>query len=200
MRALLWISLIAFFLNSCATITPTPTSNKQIPWENREKTLSRLDNWRINGKIGVQTAQDSGSATINWTQTQQHYIISLLGPLGSNELTLNGGPGGVTMVSANGKQSSAASPEQLLAQQWGWHIPVSNLRYWIRGLPVPGIPASTHFDNYHRLSDLDQQGSHIQFLSYTTANGMELPQKIYITSPSIKTKIVIYEWNTHIYH
>ena len=47
------------------------------------------------------------------------------------------------LQTSDGKRYNAASPEQLLAEQWGFHLPVSNMKYWVRGLPVPGIPATT---------------------------------------------------------
>lgn len=197
MRLIIWVCLALISLTSCSTIAPLSTPPTKVDWKKRQETLSSLHNWQINGKIAVQTAHDSGSATIDWTQNQDHYTISLLGPLGSNGLKLSGRPGRVTIQNANGSQSTASSPEQLLAKQWGWNVPVSSLKYWIRGIPVPGVPANSQYDSYHRISDLVQQGSHIQYLSYTNTNGIELPQKIYITSPNINTKIIIYQWSTY---
>jgi len=199
MRFLLWIAFTAF-LTGCTTMPLPSTPPTQMPWKNREEALNRIQSWQLNGKIGVQTAQDGGSATIDWTQNQQQYTISLSGPLGTNAVRLTGRPGYVTLISANGKQASASTPEQLLAQQLGWNVPVSSLHYWIRGLPVPGVPANTQFDAYHRISDMTQQGSHIQFLSYINTNGIELPQKIFITAPNLRTKIIIYNWNTYLSH
>lgn len=191
--------LVATLMTACTSLTPsspegTPT---QTSWNNRESALTRLTRWQLNGKIAVQTAQDSGSATIDWTQNQQQFQISLMGPLGSNGLKLSGHPGNVTMQTADGKQISAKNAEQLLAEQWGWRLPVSHLKYWVRGLPVPGIPANSQFDSYHRLSQLTQQGAHIQFLSYTRIGGLELPQRIAISSPTIQAKIVVYEWRAN---
>src|SRR5690606_4742061 len=137
-----------------------------------------LKNWQINGKIGVQTPRDSGSATIHWVQNNNKYTISLYGPLGSNELKLSGQPGSVQLVMPDGKHFSAATPEQLLAERWGWQLPVANIHYWVRGLPVPGIPSKTQFDSEHRLTSLTQQGWQVQFMSYEKVASIDLPNKI----------------------
>ncbi len=197
---LLGLLLLTLFITSCAHLTPpatttlTPTKQTTSSWESRKQILSRIEHWQVNGKIGVQTARDAGSATVDWVQRNNQYSISLLGPLGANALQLNGGPDGVTLTNAKGKQIHAAEPEQLLAQQWGFHVPVSHLKYWVRGLPVANLPAQTHFDTVNRLTDLAQQGWRVQFLSYMNVDGIDLPSKIAITSPSLRVKMIIYHW------
>lgn len=190
------ISLLLSFLLlvGCATVTPPEAPPTQLSWAARETLLNKLQSWEVNGKIAVHTAQESGSATIDWSQQQQNFRISLMGPFGSHNATLSGQPGAVTLVTSDGKHIVAKSPEQLLAQQMGWQLPVSNMNYWIRGLPAPGIPVSNQFDVYHRLTLLVQQGWNIQYLSYMNVNGIELPQKISISSATVNSKIIIYNW------
>jgi outer membrane lipoprotein LolB len=166
----------------------------QIPWKDRQLALNRIQSWQISGKIAVQTPKDSGSASVDWTQNQGSFIISLMGPLGSNGLRLSGQPGKVTLETADGKHFTASNPEQLLAERWGFHLPVSNLKYWIRGLPVPGIPANTQFDSAGRLTQLSQQGWHIRFLSYTRAGAADVPAKLFINSSDLNVKIIVYNW------
>ncbi len=101
----------------------------------------------------------------------------------------------MTLKTSDGKTASAGSAEELLTQQWGWRLPLASLKYWIRGLPVPGVPAQTTFDRAHRLASLSQQGFNIQYQGYTTAGSLDLPQHLSITSPALKTKLVIYKWN-----
>lgn len=191
-------SLILFMLTlglvSCSHIAPQAPPS-QLSWQDREIILKRIQNWQVNGKIGVQTAQDSGSATVDWIQNQQRYTVSLLGPLGAGGMTLTGSPTQVTLEMSDGKKYTANDAESLLAKRWGFHLPISYLNYWIRGLPVPSIPANSHYDDSHRLSLLTQQGWQVQFLSYTHQNNVDLPSKLYITSALLKAKIIIYSWN-----
>lgn len=144
--------------------------------------------------MGVIAAHNSGSASFNWVQQQSNYTISLTGPLGSGGMTLNGHPGFVSMQTADGKQASATNPEKLLAQQWGWHLPVSYIAYWVRGLPAPDAPYQSQFDAYHRLIALNQLGFTIQYQHYYNLGALSLPDRINITSPSIKVKLIVYEW------
>ncbi len=157
--------------------------------------LNQIQQWQLTGKIGVQTPENAGSATLNWVESQQHhYTLSLVGPLGAGGVTLTGQPGLVTMDTADGKHYTAQTPEQLLTEQIGWDLPVSYLYYWIRGLPVPDLPSQTQFDTSHRLTWLVQQHIQVHYLSYTHVGMIDLPNKIFITSPLVKIKIIIYNW------
>ncbi|WP_172622819.1 lipoprotein insertase outer membrane protein LolB [Aquicella siphonis] len=196
MKRIIWISLLTALLTSCSNITPPPAAPAapKATWEDRQIALNRIQSWWLNGKIGVQTRQDSGSATVDWAQNTRSYTISLTGPLGSSGMRLSGHPGRVTLQTSDGKSYSAASPEQLLASRWGFHLPVSNMKYWVRGLPVPGLASSTHFDKYGRLTALAQQGWNVEYLGYTNAGGVDLPERMSITSSALRVKIVIYQW------
>lgn len=192
-KILFIVSFLTILLSGCATVAP-PAPGTVVAWKDRQAALARLQSWQLSGKIAVQTAQDSGSATIDWTQHAGQYSISLLGPLGSGGFKLSGNPREVTVITAEGKQFHAASPEQLLAQTWGFHLPVSYLNYWIRGLPAPVPIANTQYDAYGRLSELKQQGWSIRFQSYTHAGNLDLPSRLAMTSPELNIKMVIYQW------
>lgn len=182
-------------LTGCTSMSPPAPATSNVTWQARQPLLSKLQNWQLSGKLAIITAKDSGSANVDWTEHAGRYTISLYGPLGANAITLKGTPSLVTMKTSDGKTATAHTPEELLAQQWGWHLPLSYIKYWVRGLPVPHVAAQNTFDGAHRLATLSQQGFRIQYQGYTTANGLELPQRMVITSSSIKSKIIIYRWN-----
>lgn len=194
MTRMIWIFALITFLSACSTVAP-PASSKPIAFEQRKPELAKVHSWNLNGKIAVISARDSGSATVDWNQSQSAYNIAITGPLGSGGFKMAGRAGSVTLRMSDGKSFSASSPEQLLAQHWGYHLPVSNLNYWIRGLPVPGVPAKTKYDEAGRLSSLTQQGWNIQYPSYTHAGSVDLPSRIFASSPELKVKFVVYSWN-----
>lgn len=175
---------------STTATTATPPASR----ETRVASLNQIKSWNLNGKIAVQSRNDSGSATVDWMQRSRQYFISLQGPLGSHAMKLSGGPGQVTLQTSDGKSYRSSSAEQLLAKQWGFHLPVSSMNYWIRGLAVPGIPANTRYDRTGRLGTLIQQGYRIDYLSYTNTGRGELPDRLAIYSPSLRVKLIVYHW------
>ena len=193
MHKITGISLVFFLLNACSTMAPLSTPTQQSSAE-RQQSLNSLTHWHIKGKIGVQTSDDAGSATLDWQQNHQQFTLSLMGPLGTNAITLKGQRGQVILTTADGKQVRAQSAEALLQEQWGFQLPVSYILFWIRGLPAPGTHSAITLDDHQRLRSLTQQGWNVRFLSYTNAANRELPRQIAITSPRLKAKIIIYTW------
>ncbi len=193
---ILTLLVLIITLAGCAT-TKAPVTTKPLTAEEtkqRETLLANLQNWQLSGKVAAISAQDSGSASIDWTQRGPRYHISLMGPLGSHAVKLQGQPGLVTMDTADGKHASAPNAETLLAQQMGWRLPVSNLNYWIRGLPVPTLPQNSAYDASHRLTRLVQDGWNIQYINYQNVGSIDLPERININSNSLKVKIIVYKW------
>lgn len=202
------VSTCAFFLFASLTVcahadsqsatqhaSPSPSQSSQaLPWEKREQLLSAIERWHISGKIAVLSNRDSGSANVSWQRNQDRYMITIYGPFGSNSLALYGYPSHVLMIDPQGRRSTAKSAEQLLASAWGYHIPISNLNYWVRGLPVPDLPSQKRLDQRNRLVTLFQSGCVIQYLGYTRVGRVDLPNKIFISSRGFKTKLIVYEW------
>lgn len=181
-------------LAGCATVSSTQPAaeNKSVGWEDRTTALSNIKNWDLHGLIAVHARNDAFSANWHWQQLANHdYTIEMFGPMGSNSLQITGTPSHVTLETSDGKKASASSPETLLQQQVGWQLPVSNLYYWIRGLPVPNVSAQKHFDAYHHLTTLVQQDWTVQYLRYTAVNHVDLPSKMVLTNPAINIKLII---------
>lgn len=194
--------LLSLMLLSCATVStqkPPPAQKAQTDtptWGNRVQALSNIVDWDLNALIAIRAnaTREAGSANMSWKQSKQDYNILLYGPLGSNAVKLTGGQGQVTLETADGKKLTAKTPEALLQQQSGWDLPVSNLYYWIRGLPVPTIPAEKQWDAQNHLSELIQQGWVITYLRYKTVGQIDVPDKMILANPKVNVKIVIKNW------
>lgn len=193
----LFLIFMSLLTAGCATTQyrqQPPAQNKNISWEGRAQKLSMVKTWNLNALIAIRHKQDAWSATLNWQQQNQSYHIVLFGPLGSHSYDLMGQPGSVKLTAANGKSVTASNPESLLLKQTGAEIPVSNLLYWIRGLPVPSCPVQKKFDAYNHLIVLEQQGWTIQYLRFVSVNNIDMPSKIFLVNPHLNVKILINHW------
>ncbi|HSW68732.1 MAG TPA: lipoprotein insertase outer membrane protein LolB [Gammaproteobacteria bacterium] len=194
-----WILLLACFfeLTSCTSLShqqSAPTQNQTAIPENRVTVLSNIKSWDLKGLIAIRNAKDAWSANWQWTQNPKDYTINLVGPLGSQSIQLTGSPHSVQLETSDGKKFQSDSPESLLEKQLGWRLPVSSLYYWIRGLPVPSLPAEKQFDSANRLTVLVQQGWRIEYLRYSTVNQIDLPGKMVLNNALLNVKIIVNEW------
>jgi outer membrane lipoprotein LolB len=173
--------LITLLLSACATMNSHNNSIKKIS----------SDNWSMEGKVGIQSQEVNGSASLIWQQNKDSYNIRLFGPLGLGAVRLMGDDNQVKYVNQQGVIFTADSPEILLKQNLGWDMPISNLIYWVKGIPAPEFKAEKNYNMQHQLVQLKQQGWTIQYVRYFSDN---LPQLIALDKRNIKIKLLINTW------
>ena len=196
LRHLLVFSLIAL-LAGCAGLTSHEALEGQgdpAQWKAHKQQISQLDGWQISGKIGIRAPRDSGSATLFWLQRQDYYDIRLSGPLGGGAARLTGRPGDILLEVANRGRFQAPSPEALLREQLRLDLPVSNLLWWIRGLPAPDSRSRLTLDGDSHLARLEQDGWQVEYQRYTEQNGYALPERLKLYGQDLEVTLVIKDW------
>jgi len=196
MRNLL-VPALVLLLAGCAGLGPQESiegpGNKQ-DWTTHKARISEIDGWQISGKIGIRAPQDSGSGTLFWLQRQDYFDIRLSGPLGRGATRLNGRPNAVALEVAGQGRFEAESPEALVESQLGWRLPVSNLLWWVRGLPAPDSRSRIALDANGRLANLQQDGWDIQYLGYSDEDGYALPSRIKLAGRDLQITLVVKDW------
>lgn len=193
-----WLALMACLLTAaCATLPSEKTTPPLLSKTARLQTLSHIQTFHLVGVLAIRTPHDAGSLHWQWQQkkSRRYYTLTLQGPLGTGSVHLEGQGQKVMLQKADGKIVFANNPDQLLLQETGWRLPVSGFYYWVRSLPVPGTAAEKTFDTQNRLSLLKQQGWTIQYLHYTNVNGLDLPDKMSLTTSSVSLKVVVSRWD-----
>lgn len=194
MRFLALFVLLGLLSGCATTVSRLPAADNQLAWQQHQTRLAGLTQWRLRGRIGIQTEDDSLNASLDWSQQQEHYDIHLFGPMGSGSLRLSGDNKQVELITSKGEQLTAADPEWLIYQQMGLRLPVAALRYWVLGLPAPGQVDGQSLDIYGRLARLEQQGWEIHFHRYSQYDDLELPAKVFMNNHRAKVRLVIKRW------
>lgn len=194
-RTLQFLTLaLIVLLAGCATQAPTQKEERHPgDWRTQQSNLEALDTWTAAGKVGIRTPDDSQSANLDWTQRADQYRISVSGPWGTGRNTLKGNGRQVTLTNGDGT-FQAPTPEELMAQQMGWSLPLSSLVYWVRGLPDPRSPHRTSEDDVGFPATMDQAGWHIDYRDWSQADGLWLPRRIVMTYDDLRTTLVINRW------
>jgi outer membrane lipoprotein LolB len=181
------------FLSGCAHQNP-PLPRPIAAHIKAEAISSDQISWDIHGAISVQSKNNVQMGNFTWKQINQRYAINIYGPLNLGSIGIQGLPGRVTLFKPTGSYS-APTPEALMQQQLGWYMPISNMYYWVRGLPAPGKVSRKVRNNSGQLIFLRQEGWNIRFQAFQPVQDMTLPRKIEIENPYLRIKLVITEWN-----
>jgi outer membrane lipoprotein LolB len=183
--------MLAALLSACAT----GPSRVPADFTTRQRDLAALLDWRVTGKIGVRQGDEGTSAQLSWQQRDEHFNMALSGPLGVGAIQIEGNSQRVTLHSKDG-QHSAADPEELVRSLTGWTIPVSDLRFWARGLPSPNFPVTSRVVESGSLAQLSQGGWHIAYLAYTDVGRYRLPTRIEMSRPETRLTLLLKNWQT----
>ena len=77
-----------------------------------------------------------------------------------------------------------------------WSLPLSGLTDWVIGRPTSSTYEAIDSDTQGRLTRLKQDGWDIEYPSYKTVEGTDLPGKIVLKSPQIDLKLLVENWGT----
>lgn len=164
-----------------------------------QRQLQMISDWQLAGKLGIRTADDSGSASLKWTQQSANYQINLSGPLGQKRMVITGKQGKVRLEQTGEPAQEAKTAEALIKKSVGWTLPVAQLAYWVRGVPAPKLRITHIQQNTNGLLDqLHQGGWIITYSKYRDHqyNGLTLPLPGKITAEyqDVRLILAIRDW------
>ncbi len=195
------VCLLVMVLTGCATtprapsVSGDPVIATDIAWQQHAEQLGQLQAWRLSGRIGARQDQQAWNAGLEWRQTDDLYEIDLLSPFGSKLAHFSGNEQGVFLTNSKGQTAFAETPEQLMTQLLGFSLPLAGMRYWVRGLPEPGIQHQRlELNKAGRLSQLSQSGWEVDYLQYQSVAGVDLPKRLKMSHEEIGVTLVIKDW------
>lgn len=188
--------LLLLFATGCAIQPPISDTALSSAWQQNKLKLEQIHNWNLSGRIAILLQKDNSSASLSWQQSEQDYVIRIIGPFGRGTLELEGNREGVTMRDADNQLLHARDPETLLEDYLGWQVPLTGLHFWIRGLPDPNVEIKTLvLDAQSRISELAQADWQISYGRYMQTDELSLPQKLELQNQQLKVKVFIKQWD-----
>lgn len=196
------IALSSFLYVSCSAPLPRPADAQlQQLWQQHEAALLPIQHWQLRARLAVRADDQGGQATLFWRRDGSRHDIRLGGPLGRGLLQLTQDESGAQLQDAEQRILRAPSAEELLFRHTGWRLPVENLNYWVRGLPVPGVAIEQELDDSGQLKTLRQEAWEVQYQEYVLVDGRSLPSRLRLTNPrktagqpAMEVRLVIERW------
>jgi outer membrane lipoprotein LolB len=178
------VLVAVIFMSACSTTPQTPLPPTQLA-ENID-----IRNWYIKGKIGLKDGKEAHSAYLNWLQCGDDYDIRVTGPFGQGAAHLFGNDKLASLETADSQTSHAVNAEQLLSRQLGWSFPVTELLYWLRGIPSPMFSYSIQ----DQLTSFEQSEWLLSFPRLKTVDNYQLPTKIVASQDPLKITLIVKQW------
>lgn len=188
------ICLTFILLSGCVSAPLTPIPINEPAFLAHQAKLDKITKWTLDGKMGVKTKDDGGSAYLHWQQDGDNYDIHLSGALGVGSLHINGGPDGV-MLEDSKHRTFAGSLYSLLAEEKiPWNLPLDHLLKWVKGQPSKTKLKKWKLNEAGYLAEVEEDGWHIIYDRYQDVNGIALPHKLVAESVDLKVTLVVSKW------
>ena len=195
-RAALLIAA-ASMLAACATLTgraPEGAAN-EAAWQARLTELDAVDSWELSGRVGVVTAKDGGSGSLDWKQRGAELSFDFRGPLGAGAVHMEGDAEALHVQSSRGDDFVTTDPEQDFTTHLHMPMPVFSMRYWLLGIPDPGAPYSKTVDARGEPMNLKQRDWSVEYQEYAEVQGLSLPVRFTLTRGEVRIKVAVNQWN-----
>ncbi|MCP4236087.1 MAG: outer membrane lipoprotein LolB [Aestuariibacter sp.] len=193
------IPLLLLLLGGCTSMPSIPVSDQSHKdWAQYQLQAGRVQQWYIHARAVIFVADEVHNVGLKWRHNPDEFTITLEAPFGQGVFRLESMPGKalVKLRLPDGNLVYGEDAEAILDQTLGWSIPVSELEFWIKGLPSKSGAFTQVLNGDGRLRSLQQKDWSITYLDYFefdhSAQG--LPKKLYLKHDKLALKIVIDNW------
>lgn len=182
-------------LAACAPVRPRPPAAPAVEGQNaRESQLATRTTWNFDGHFAVSDGKDGGSGTLKWQADGAQFSLVLRAPVTGKTIELQGGPGGAVLTGLRELPIHGDDAEALLDDEFGWHMPVEQLTWWVRGLRAPASAAQVQYGDDGLPASLVQDGWNVQYRDWYTDSQPPLPRKIFASKPPYSVRLLIEQW------
>lgn len=162
--------------------------------ERREAELARQADWTLRGRLAVSDDRDSGSGSLEWDERGGRYRFSLHAPVTGKTWVLSGDARRARLEGLRDDAVEAADAAQLLQRELGWHVPVAQLRAWVRGARASPA-ARIAFGADGLPAEIDEDGWTIRYPDYDRRLSPPLPLKVFADKGAYRVRLAIKSWS-----
>lgn len=197
-RSLLLVAT-SLVITGCSLLpsTPDPVDQEAVrpTWENHRDAMEALTHWQIDGRASVRTSDEGANFNVQWQQQGEDYHIRISGPLGQSVATVTGGEGWSELKTSDQTWYGDSLQDilQTADSNTAIQLPLHRLRYWVRGIPAPGLDSEFTLNDLPVITAMTQDGWQIDYRGYHDNNN--LPRRIDIERDAMSARLVISVWN-----
>jgi outer membrane lipoprotein LolB len=150
--------------------------------------LYQKSKWTFSGRLAISDGEQSLSAAIVWGHDQHRDAIELSGAFGQGRTLIELTEGKMIVDNGDRRVQYSGQEDVLVSNLLGLAVPVSALKYWVRGLVLP--------EQGYVLIDKGflQSQWQVKYLQMQFIGRDELPRKIKIDKGNARLKLVINQW------
>jgi outer membrane lipoprotein LolB len=163
----------------------------------RRAALEAFAAWRFDGRVAVSDGREGGSARIQWRQDGEYYTVDVRAPVSGTPWRLSGDGAQCELSGTRANPVRGVDPAELLARETGWHLPLPQVRDWVRGLAHDRDHASVVLDPDGQPLRIDEAGWTVEYLDWHAASPdlPAMPRRLRARNPPHEVRLAIASWD-----
>lgn len=199
LRSALAGSVVLLALAGCQThprVAPVIGPGADAPWPEQEAALRKVADYTLSGRVAVAANGQGFSGSLHYQQRAQRSEMSLDGPMGIGGMRVRVDGDDINISTSRGENLDGSAARAELEQRLGFVLPLAELRWWLLGLPAPGVGETRAADatSPGPLDGFEQDGWHVLVNSRAPALGFSLPQRLTIEREGARLKLLVEQW------
>jgi outer membrane lipoprotein LolB len=187
--------LLAGCRTAPAPAPAVPGPGADAPWSEQYAALATLDGYALTGRVAVAANGQGFSANLRYRQQQQRADLALDGPMGIGGLRMEFDARELKVTSSRGETLNGAAARAEVESRLGFELPLAELRWWLLGLPAPGMPAEKHeAAGGGAITDFAQNGWRVSIHSRAPGLGFSLPERLTAEREGARLKLLVESW------
>jgi len=181
----------------CRTLSPGAEvgPGADAPWPEQRAALEKLDRYGLSGRVAVAAQGQGFSASLRYQQQPRSSNLALDGPLGIGGLRVDIEGDDIAIATSRGEKLDGQAARDELERRLGFQLPLTELRWWLLGLPAPGEVSLNQDGGSGEIRDFTQNGWHVSINSRAPGLGFALPQRLTAERDGARLKLLVEQWS-----
>lgn len=178
-------------LAGCATVPVVPSAP---PAAAERNALENFQTWHASGRVAVKTANDGWSAGFDWREADDRGELAVRGPFGAGSARITRTSQNIRIESGSAAPIDVPAPfdalEPTLVERLGVPLPLTQLRWWLVGVPAPGVDSSGGGAAF------EQSGWKVRVDEYSSVDGAPapLPRRLVMERETTRIRVLVDRW------
>jgi outer membrane lipoprotein LolB len=190
--------LCCAWLAGCAIAVqrPLPADALPLDWPSRREILQGRPDFDLTGRVAIAVGEEGFTGALRWRAREPgSNDLAIDGPLGFGGLRIRSNGADLTLQTSRGERLDGEAARAELERRLGFALPIEALRYWVLGVPQPGIESSESIrGGASYLDGLVQLGWSISYANYQPAGPQGLPGRVTLQRTGARVRLIIAEW------
>jgi outer membrane lipoprotein LolB len=169
-------------------------------WQAHRESVTQVTDWQLDGRLNIRQGRESETINLNWKQSGDRVSIRLSATaLSLGGVLIEGDDASVTIEKSGEQPRVLPGLDALSSEFLDYDFPADYLRWWVRGLPVPSLPATPVLDQNQLLRSLvqtapDGQRWELSYENYEQVGSVIMPRRINLSSQGVLLRFLISDW------